>query len=777
MDRRVPADFDCATYKQLNPDLIALGADAALESHYIFHGQKEGRIYTLNLPVDFDLAGYKKYNQDITDILSDLELKVHYLMHGKKEGRIYKALLPPGFKPEIYKFYNPDLRDIESVAELEKHYSFHGGEDGRAYCDDLFDGEFFQVENAVSNYRGYRDYVRDIRQHKSLYTKSYAASFLGLVKDIVLVSHDSSLYGATHSLYTLAKHLKGLNKNFVILDTSSNIDLVNKYGLDESDVISYHADPTILYWLCTNIKSRVILFNSVNFSMSKVYPWLNSEKVVLFSRETKGAYDTYFERVPHYVLSPAISASYRDIPRAQTPILSDFLRSRIDSELLEDVWLENLDQSKITLGMCGSVCARKNYRLFLEVAEKLPDYNFVWIGGESLTTESKNVFHVKESKYPYKYYKLLDYFVLFSEEEPFGNVVIENLYAGNKVLSFKKNIYYNFKDALTADSYFEFDGRITLENAVNHIKDKAYYKVNKTEHSLGREYVLKNFSNYSNHFMSRLTDPEKSSEIPETRTYLQQHIRTKCSDGFSNQLRMLLAGEYLVQENYIQSYTQEWTTSNHNNIDFLDFFEPLKFARLETIAEHKITRVDGEFAGMTGKYINQSSGKWPVNLRKAYSSLKLKPDVKQLVEEYMQRINCTDVVGIHVRRTCKTSANKEFNRTNKQLTNQEFLALLHDDDSQVYVATDNRETQDYFKAQLKDRCVVYQDILEGAEDYCSGEYIREAVTRFTSPLHAIIDFQVLLNCKRFIGTENSSFTALIYHLRNSREDYSIISSV
>ncbi len=49
--------------------------------------------------------------------------------------------------------------------------------------------------------------------------------------------------------------------------------------------------------------------------------------------------------------------------------------------------------------------------------------------------------------------------------------------------------------------------------------------------------------------------------------------------------------------------------------------------------------------------------------------------------------------------------------------------------------------------------------------------------RFTEPLHTIIDFYTLLNCKRFLGTESSSFSALIYHLRNTPNDYKIVGGV
>lgn len=255
-----------------------------------------------------------------------------------------------------------------------------------------------------------------------------------------------------------------------------------------------------------------------------------------------------------------------------------------------------------------------------------------------------------------------------------------------------------------------------------------------------------------------------------------QDIYAKCNDGFCNQLRMLLAGEFLVKEKYIQSYTQEWTTTNHNNIDFLNFYETPSFINFKKIPNKEVNWVDGTFAGMTGKYIEKNGKKWPLNLIKAFKTLKLKNNIQQIIDRYLQDINTSELLGIHVRRTCKLGVNKEFNRTSVLLTNKQYLEILEDYNLNVYVSTDNKETQSYFKQNLKTRYNAFKDIEKGIEEYCSV-YRREDVVRFTDPLHTIIDFYTLLNCKRFIGTESSSFSALIYHLRNKPNDFKIVGGV
>ena len=256
-----------------------------------------------------------------------------------------------------------------------------------------------------------------------------------------------------------------------------------------------------------------------------------------------------------------------------------------------------------------------------------------------------------------------------------------------------------------------------------------------------------------------------------------QHIYAKCNDGFCNQFRMLLAGEFLVREKLVQTYTQEWTITNHNNVNFLDFFEHPKHVQLKSIPQTKVNWSDGSFAGMTSKYIEKNGQKWGKNLRVTFGTLKLKPHIQQIVDEYLCDIKSSNTLGVHVRRTCKIGVNKIFNRNVNLLTNKQYLELVNDYKLNVYISTDNKETQRLFKQHLKKRCLIYQDINKGCEDYCSENYTRADVVRFTTPLHTIIDFYTLLNCKRFIGTESSSFSALIYHLRDTADDYKITSNI
>jgi hypothetical protein len=458
------------------------------------------------LPEDFDAYRYQELYPDLKD-MDSFALEEHYLYFGQREGRAYKLELPLDFNAQVYRIKNPDLAEL-SDKELEIHYSSFGVLENREYSDVFFDELFFREKNKVNSDNAYSAYVRDIRQIKSQEIQRLVDSVTSKKFDIVLVNHNSTINGATHSLYIMANELKKTCRVLILDVRAQSEELYTKYGLEPTDFIYYFGDPTFLYWLCTKITSKKILFNSANFAMSQVVRWLPRNKVVLFSREIKEHYTKTIPYSPDFVITQDIAQTYKNKPKVQTPILPRFIKTSIDLDYARSVDVMNLDLSKITLGMCGSIGARKNTGLFLDVAQSLPEYNFVWIGGhEDLDTNLKNVHHIKEVVYPYKYYKLLDCFVLFSEHEPFGNVVIENLYLNNKVLTFRDNIYYDFKDELTKNNYFEYPGKISTATAIKHILTHAVAKKETTHNymqSSAHRYVVNNFTEYKEDFLKTL---------------------------------------------------------------------------------------------------------------------------------------------------------------------------------------------------------------------------------------------------------------------------------
>lgn len=454
-------------------------------------------LYHSTIPEDFDAAGYKLYNPDLSNF-NDEQLRNHYKYHGRAEERVYRIDIPEDFDVDAYRNLNVDIFD-QTDAWLKAHYFRAGKAEGRKYIDPFFDKQFFCAYNNIKTeeYTGYRDYLKDIRQVKSQTIFERMADIPLLEDHILLVSHDSSIYGATHYLYLIFHELKALGKKVKVVEMHHNEALFKKYGLVEDDVMFYYNDPTLLYYMCTKSNPKKVYFNSMNSCMATVAAYIPREKLLIHSHEVRKHY--ICETLPDFVVSARISGEYDNSAKVQPPIIDARTLASMDEEFNKDVELCNaygpIDRSKIAIGMCGSLCDRKNWKTFLSAAEKLSGFNFIWVGGSfDIGEDLLNFYHVKNVSLPYKYYRLFDYFLLTSLEDPCPYVVLENLYVGNRVLTFKENIYTSHGCENLREVYFEKDGEVSLNSVLEHIFQTCTEKALYPRPEAGKKYVLAGYT-------------------------------------------------------------------------------------------------------------------------------------------------------------------------------------------------------------------------------------------------------------------------------------------
>jgi hypothetical protein len=461
---------------------------------------------------------------------------------------------------------------------------------------------------------------------------------------------------------------------------------------------------------------------------------------------------------PDVVITNLISNAYETLPLVQTPICPIFLQNKICSDYEEEVYIEKFNEEIITIGMCGNLAERKNFRIFLKVAEHLPQYNFMWIGGDKLDTNLPNVFHISNTTNPFKYYKCIDYFVLFSECEPFGNVVIENLLLNKKILAFKDNVWFDFKHELTKENYFEYDGNITTENAIKHILTNATQKQELKEYkdTPSNLYVKSNFSHYTSDFL-KLLKQKKNYRNNIKQITNKQDVFVKCKSGFCNQLRLMLAGSFLVTNGFINSYTQEWLLSNENNVDYLGYFNSLPGVTLAPITEGKSVSFNNVihttgFSAMINFYTSKS-----VSAAEAISEVSSKLIPKDTAWNLISGYDVSEALGVHLRRTDKTKdlCKEILSEHERQIMEESFKY------KKVYLATDNFKSQQKYKKLLGEKLIMYSNITE---------YRIFNSIRYTQSEHTIADFMILQKCQKFIGTDKSSFSTLIKYMRKSSFD-------
>ena len=131
--------------------------------------------------------------------------------------------------------------------------------------------------------------------------------------------------------------------------------------------------------------------------------------------------------------------------------------------------------------MSGQITKRKNYELFIEVAKVFPQFNFIWLGGTESDTinfnSTPNIYHITYVTNPYAYYKqLVDYFILFSLEDPCPYVILENILLCTPTICWEKNIFTDYKHKLTIGTYIEIPGYINLESVITVINTHIKYK-------------------------------------------------------------------------------------------------------------------------------------------------------------------------------------------------------------------------------------------------------------------------------------------------------------
>jgi hypothetical protein len=511
---KLPEDFDVSIYKELNRDLTNI-TDIEAKLHYTQYGMNENRNYKVDitkLPEDFDVSIYKELNRDLTNI-TDIEAKLHYIQYGMNENRNYKVdmtKLPEDFDVSVYKEYNRDLIYLSNI-EAKLHYIQYGMNENRTYKDNYFCKKFFDTKyNNDNENNSYLNYIQDIRQEKNSYFVDYVnnTEVLPNKKYIFLVNHDNKLYGASHYLYLLFLYFKKIfiNNNdiqILLCEFDYNIEIFNKYLINKNDILEYHGDPTLLYMLYEKFQPKVVYLNSCNFAIYKIYKYIPENIRILHSHEIFNHYLLSKEIVPNYVVSNQISNQYLNYHKKTSQVQPPFLISlketiKISEETIEEIKnnYKVLDKNKMTIGMCGQITERKNYKLFIEVSKHFLHYNFVWIGDNTpnVFDNYENIFHIKSTQNPYKYYKqIIDYFILFSKEDPCPYVILENILLETNIIVFDKNILYTHTDKLLKNMYFSYDGEINLINCIDAIHTFVKGKKNNTTNN-GYNYIKTYFN-------------------------------------------------------------------------------------------------------------------------------------------------------------------------------------------------------------------------------------------------------------------------------------------
>lgn len=222
------------------------------------------------------------------------------------------------------------------------------------------------------------------------------------------------------------------------------------------------------------------------------------------------------------------------------------------------------------------------------------------------------------------------------------------------------------------------------------------------------------------------------------------------TSGLSNRIRTLL-GFLQVCKEHGKYLNVIWIPDATCNGGFLDYFKPINGIMF---LDHKVEPVHYIGQSKTSVIVENYGLKQSTNL---YSYLQLTDILEKKVQIFANTNKLPYCVGIHVRRTDYTGnlIGKILNGTNSDEGFCDYIKK-YSKGKQFFVATDNRNSQEYYISKYGTRTRFYAPIPRNND------------LRKTTLENAIIDIYLLSYCKSIKGTHKSSFSEFARCLKRSR---------
>ena len=218
--------------------------------------------------------------------------------------------------------------------------------------------------------------------------------------------------------------------------------------------------------------------------------------------------------------------------------------------------------------------------------------------------------------------------------------------------------------------------------------------------------------------------------------------------GLCNKLRVTLSfHQFAVKKN--EHLHVVWDVTDACNGFFLDYFHPIEgitFSRsnhAQKTIHYQGHQWHPDFHPYRNNYKNI-----------VYNKLKLLPYVQNQITDRISAYR-DEYIAVHIRRTDHIALARKNNLYTTDETFRDFISSR--ESSSLYLATDNRETQEHFLNLYSDRIKSIELIDPNSND-----------RRNTSLESAIVDLYMCANSREFLGSGYSAFTGTIKVLRTLR---------
>ena len=224
-----------------------------------------------------------------------------------------------------------------------------------------------------------------------------------------------------------------------------------------------------------------------------------------------------------------------------------------------------------------------------------------------------------------------------------------------------------------------------------------------------------------------------------------EEINLQPIGGLCNRLRVLLSYKYEYHNKKINVY---WIVKPECPGFFLDYFEPIENVEFFHSIPKDVKILKEHITCKGSKpYINSVNNE--EILKCIFSNLVLKQGLQDKINKIIKDNYNDKYISCHIRRTDHLKAFEKDNRT----CDNDFINFLKKNKGNIYIATDNLDTQKIFYEKFKER-IPYIKFIEKSDKL-----------RQTSIEDSIIDLYICASSNKFMGTYYSSYSGFIKRLQ------------
>jgi hypothetical protein len=330
---------------------------------------------------------------------------------------------------------------------------------------------------------------------------------------IIFINHDSSLTGAPLFLYDLILYFNEIDffRNIILLEPYPNDILKFKLEKINGKIIYFYNNDNILEEILDNYNPNLIYSNSITlfniqrfkkYYYKSIFHYHETYKDKTLALSCFNVSKTHQTNISNwnfktYVECKLIQTEYQK-NGMDCNVFHPFLSTeKINTlNIIKDNQPNNKSKyNEIVFGMCGTKINRKGYDIFLSIVKEMPQFKFIWIGGNIDTSNNyDNYIQIPQTNDPFSIVsKDIDYMLITSREDPCPFVILESLYLNTPCIILENNIKYvhNIDKNYYVIPDHNNDFKIITEyvNKMNLIKKEV-----KNNNNLS-EYITNNFIN------------------------------------------------------------------------------------------------------------------------------------------------------------------------------------------------------------------------------------------------------------------------------------------